>query len=91
MKPPPPEVMRRLLFVLNHGLSQIRNLAVGEGHDEIAELADALKTLPRMIDNWEDESADLLHFVLANYQKKFPGRAFDYVAHAERYDAPERF
>lgn len=91
MKPPPPEVMRRLLFVLNHGLSHIRNLAVGDGHDEIAELADALKTLPRMIDNWDDASADLVHIVFSNYQSRFPGRAFNYLAHAEQYDAPERF
>jgi hypothetical protein len=66
-------------------------MALGAGHEESAELADALEILPRMIDEWDESQADMLHFVLANYQSKFPGRAFDYVAHAEQYDAPERF
>ena len=91
MKQPPVELTRRLLYILHYGLCDIRNLALGQGHDEIAELADALEILPGMIDHWDEDRADMVHFVLANYQSKYPGRAFDYVAHAEQYDTPERF
>ena len=91
MNQPPGDLTKRLLYILHYGLADIRSLALGAGHEQIADLADALEILPGIIDHWEEDRADLIHFVLRNYQDKYPGRAFDYSAHIERDAPPERF
>ena len=57
----------------------------------IADLADALEILPGMVENWNADHSEMAHFVLQNYQSKYPGRAYDYVSQLERLDVPERF
>jgi len=87
----PDNLGKKLLYVLHHGLTDIRNLALGAGNEQIADLADALEILPGIIDHWEDDRLELVHFVLKNYEDKYPGRAFDYLARVEKCDPPDRF
>jgi hypothetical protein len=81
----------RLLYILHRGLTKIRNLALNSGQEQIADLADALEILPGMVENWNADHSEMAHFVLQNYQSKYPGRAYDYVSQLERLDVPERF
>jgi hypothetical protein len=85
------DLTRRLLYVLHYGLAEIRNLAIDQGNEQVADLADALEVLPGLIDHWEDENLDFVHLVLRDYQAKYPGRAFDYLEHVDKYDPPDRF
>jgi hypothetical protein len=85
------DLTKRLLFILHHGLVEIRNLALGEGHEQIADLADALETIPGYLDHWTDDHLEMILFNLRTYEEKYHGRAFDYIAHVERYAPPERF
>jgi hypothetical protein len=87
----PNNLDRRLLFILHRGLTDIRNLALGEGNEQIADLADALEILPGIIDHWEDDQLEMVRFVLKTYEDKYPGRSFDYLARVEKYDPPDRF
>ncbi len=86
----PPDLAKRLLFILHRGLTEVRNLA-GEGQEQIAELADALEILPGIIDHWEDNHLERIRFVLRTYEDKYPRRAYDYLAYLEKYEPPERF
>jgi hypothetical protein len=81
----------QLLYILHRGLTEIRNLALNSGQEQIADLADALEIVPGMVENWNNEHSEMAHFVLQNYQSKYPGRAYDYVGHLERQDAPGQF
>ena len=81
----------RLLYILHRGLTEIRNLALNSGNEQIADLADALEILPGMIENWNQEQSEMAHFVLQAYQNKYPGRAYDYVGELDRQDVPEGF
>jgi hypothetical protein len=81
----------RLLFILHRGLVEIRNLALAAGHEQIADLADALEILPRMVEHWDQEKADLAHFVLRNYEGKYPVRSYDYEAYLDRFEPPDRY
>jgi hypothetical protein len=82
---------RRLLFILHRGLVEMRNLALAQGNKQIAELADALEILPSLIDHWQDEHLQLIHFVLEKYQKEFPESTYDYLGYLEKYETPDRF
>ncbi len=75
----PDNLAKKLLYVIHHGLTDIRNLALGAGNEQIAALADALEILPGIIDHWEDDRLELIRFVLKTYEDKYPGRAFDYL------------
>jgi hypothetical protein len=85
------ELGKRLLYVLHYGLVEIRNQALCAKNQQIADLADALEILPGIIDHWEDDRLDLVHFVLRTYQEKYPEGPFDYLAHVEQYAPPARF
>jgi hypothetical protein len=86
----PPDLRKRLLFILHRGLTEIRNLA-GDGQQQIADLADALEILPGIIGHWQDDRLDMIRFVLQTYEDRYPGRAYDYLAYLEKYEPPERF
>jgi hypothetical protein len=91
MKTLPPDLARRLLFILHRGLVEARNLALAQGNEQIAELADALEIVPSLMDHWEDDHLELVRNVLATYQQKYPGGGYDYLGHLERYSPPDRF
>ena len=84
------DLQKRILYILHVGLTEIRNLALDE-HEQIADLADALETLPGYLADWTDEHLEMVLFNLRTYQEKYPGRAFDYLAHVDRYDPPDRY
>jgi hypothetical protein len=86
----PPDLAKRLLFILHRGLTEVRNLA-GQGQEQIVDLADALEILPGIIDHWQDDHLDLIRFVLRTYEDKYPTRAYDHLAYLEKYEPPERF
>jgi hypothetical protein len=91
MNRPPDDLVKKLLFILHQGFVEGRNLALQAGHEQIADLCDAMEILPGLIENWQDEHLDLVTFVLKNYRDKYPGRNFDYLAELEKYPVPERF
>jgi hypothetical protein len=86
----PKDVDKRLLYILHVGLNEIRNMALGNGHGQIADLADALEILPRLVMECKDEDLELIRFVLANYQEKYHS-SYDYPRRFEEYDPPERY
>jgi hypothetical protein len=71
-----PELLRRkLLFILHHGLVEIRNLAVAAGQDQIAELADALEIIPGLIEGWDNDRAETVRDVLKDYRQQVRGKS----------------
>jgi hypothetical protein len=87
----PDDLAKRLLFILHHGLVDIRNVALAARNQQIADLADALEILPGIIDHGEEDRLELVRFALRSFQEKYPGRPFDYLAHVEKYPPPDRF
>jgi hypothetical protein len=87
----PPDLAKRLLFILHRGLTEARNLGLGAGQEQIADLADALEILPGTIDHWDDQRLETIRFVLRNYAEKYPSSTYDYSAYLEKYEPPERF
>jgi hypothetical protein len=85
----PPDLVRRLLFILHRGLTEVRNLACQE-NEQIADLADALEILPGIIDCWQDDHIDLIRSILRTYEDKYP-TAYDYLAYLDQYQPPQRF
>jgi hypothetical protein len=75
------EIRKRLAYVLHLGLVEARNLALAEGHLQIADLADALEVLPRLMENCKEDDLEMVRLVLREYQAKY---------HAA-YDLPARF
>jgi hypothetical protein len=91
MKPCPPELVRRLLYIIHRGFVEARLLALGERHQQLFDLADALENFSSYVDHWEDDHLDMIRFNLKTYQDKYPGVSFDYLANLERDKVPERF
>ncbi|HEV3258755.1 MAG TPA: hypothetical protein VG013_17930 [Gemmataceae bacterium] len=91
MKTIPDNVAKRLLFILHRGLTEVRNLGLGEGNEHIADLADALEILPRYVQECGEEDVELIRFVLKNYQDKYPHSNYDYLAYFDKYEPPERY
>jgi hypothetical protein len=86
----PPDVQKRILFILHHGLAELRNRAL-EDDQQAADLADALEILPGMLLDWDEDRHETARWVLNDYQTKHPGQAFDYVKHLDEYPPPDRF
>lgn len=91
MNQTPQDIRKRLIYILHLGFVEARNLALGQRHEQIHDLADALELLPRFVDNCNEEDLELIRFVLKTYQEKYPDSPFDYLARFERYDPPDRF
>ena len=58
---------------------------------QIADLADALETLPRFLENSRDEDLELIRFVLRGYQEKYPQSSFNYLSYVEDEEVPAKF
>jgi hypothetical protein len=84
------DLRKRLLYILHLGFVEVRNLALAAGHEQIADLADALEVLPRFAEECTEEDLDLIRFVLKTYQDKYQS-VFDYPARFDRYDPPKRY
>ena len=85
------DLSRRLLFILHRGFTEIRNLALARGDDQIADLADAMEILPRLVDEHTEEDIELIRFVLKNYKDRHPESRYDYLPFLDEYDVPERY
>lgn len=85
------DIHRRLLYIIHRGFVEARLLALGERHQQLFDLADALENLPCYLDDWNDEHMELIRFNLKTYQDKYPGISFDYLANLETGEVPERF
>jgi len=84
------DFQRRILYILHVGLTEIRNLALGE-HEQIADLADALEILPGLLDRSEGEDKhDLIRFVLKTYQEKHNSNC-DFPRRFEEFEVPKHF
>jgi hypothetical protein len=70
---------------------EARLLALGERHQQLFDLADALENFSSYVDNWDDEYLELIRSNLQTYQDKYPDLAFDYLANLDREPVPERF
>jgi hypothetical protein len=87
----PDHLAKRLLFILHRGLTEVRSLALDEGNDQIADLADALEILPRFVQGFKGEDIELIQFVLKTYHDKYPERSNDYLPFLNEYEPPERY
>jgi hypothetical protein len=84
------DLRRRLLYILHLGFVEVRNLALAAGHEQIADLADALELLPRFVEDCKEEDLEMIRFVLKNYQDKYQS-VHDYPARFDLYEPPERY
>ena len=80
-------LFQKLLLILHRGLSQARILALGENGQQLFDLADTLEIVPILMTKWKDEDLGFLRTILENYQSKYPGTAFDYLAMLNMDDA----
>jgi len=86
----PLDLKKRLLYILHLGFTEVRDLALAAGNQQIADLADAMEILPAFVDRCTEDDLEMIRFVLKNYQDKYHS-AFDYPARFDRYETPERF
>ena len=85
------DITRRLLYILHRGLTQARNLALAGEQKQLADLTDTLEILPGLIDRWQDDDLALVRSVFQTYQNKYRRQGYDYLAHLESSETPERF
>lgn len=88
MKTMPHDLTNRLLFILHRGLTEIRNLALGAGNQQIADLADALEILPQLALHCTQEDMDLIRFVLQDYQNRYPESVYGHSDYLEQKVPP---
>jgi hypothetical protein len=84
------DLQKRLLYILHLGFVEARNLALAAGHEQIADLADAMEIIPRLVHSCSDEDLEMIRFVLKTYQDKYQP-VVDYPARLEKYEVPERY
>lgn len=87
----PPEMARRLLYIIHLGFVEARLLALGGQHQQLFDLADALENFSSYVDHWEEDFGELIRFNLRTYQEKYPRVSFNYLAKLEGDPAPDRF
>jgi hypothetical protein len=82
------EVMfQKLLMILHRGFVQSRNLALDRNCAQLSELADTFEIVPVLMTKWKDEDLGFIRTILENYQSKYPGTGFDYLAILNMDDA----
>jgi hypothetical protein len=85
------DLRKRLLHILHLGFTEARNLALAQGHQQIADLADAMEMLPRLVDECNEDEKELIRFVLKTYEEKYPKSPYNYLARFESWDPPDRY
>jgi hypothetical protein len=65
------EIRKRLAYIMHLGWVETRNLASSAGQQQIADLADALEILPRLMVECNEEDLELIRFVLRDYEAKY--------------------
>lgn len=85
---PPPDLERRLLFILHRGLVEARLLAQSGNNQQLVDLADAMEPIPGWMASWEPEHLEQVRFNLETYATKYPN-AFDHISYIDKYDPPQ--
>ena len=73
-------LFQKLLVILHRSLVQARNLAPGGNGQQIYDLADTFEILPELMRRWQDNDLDRVRAILADYQARYPGTGYDYLA-----------
>ena len=73
-------LFQKLHVILHRSLVESRNLALGRNCEQLVDLADTFEIVPEMLTRWKDEDLDVVRKILANYQTKYPGAAYDYLS-----------
>ncbi|MFA6046987.1 MAG: hypothetical protein WC718_18540 [Phycisphaerales bacterium] len=82
-----PQLERPLLLILHRGWVEARLLALGQKHQQLFELADAMEQLPWLVNNWKDEHLEAIRGNLKTYEDKYLGSRFDYLRYLDS-DSP---
>jgi hypothetical protein len=86
------ELTRRVLFILHRGFVEATNLAYDSRHAQIADLADAMELIPRLIPRLDQEGAvEMLRFVLTNYERQYPTERYDYSKYLDEWPVPDQY
>jgi hypothetical protein len=88
--PPPPDLQRRLMYILFRALNDARSLALGGRNEQVAELADAVENLPSQLTHWRNDSLEAIGFQLRTYENKFLGAA-RYSQYLDVVPVPDRY
>lgn len=75
-----PVLFQKLLAILHRCLVQMRDLARSGNGRQVHDLADTMEILPEMMVHWKEEDLDRIREILADYQAKYPGTAYDYLS-----------
>jgi hypothetical protein len=73
-------MFQKLCFVLQRGFLEVRSLALANSREQLFDLADTLEELPGLLPEWSDEHLPLLRRLLERYEKKYQGRASEYLS-----------
>jgi hypothetical protein len=80
-------MFQKLCFVLHRGFLEVRSLALTNSREQLFDLADTLEELPGLLPAWSDEHLPLLRRLLERYEKKYQGRASEFLSILDMDDA----
>jgi len=90
MTEPPPELRKRLLYILYRAWIEARELAGLNKADQLYDLADALHEIPGYMSRWRTEDLEAIRFNVKTYCEKHPNSAkrFQYMEFLDQWDIP---
>jgi hypothetical protein len=72
-------LLRKLHYILHRSYIEARNLALGQHHQQLFDLADYFELIPFMLDNLDETGLARIRGFLGGYQTKYPASATNYV------------
>ncbi|MGL6095348.1 MAG: hypothetical protein ACRC7O_06060 [Fimbriiglobus sp.] len=85
------DIVTRIHFILHRGFVEARNLAYDGRTEQLADLADAMELIPSLLNRWDEDSLEMVRFVLTNYEQKYPTGRYDYSPYLDRWPVPVRY
>src|SRR2546423_764826 len=73
-------LLRKLHYILHRAFVEARNLALGQHHQQLFDLADFFELIPPLLDQLDDDSLARVRGLLNGYQAKYPASAGSYMA-----------
>ncbi len=73
--------------LLQRAFIETRNLALRKAQQQILDLADTFEVIPPLLLHWEEKHGEYLRGLLARYQQKYEGIAYDYLSILEMKDS----
>lgn len=67
-------------MLLQRAFVEARNLAANQAHQQVFDLADTFEAIPQRLGCLEDQTIQEIRGLLAEYQQKYRGGSFDYLA-----------